>query len=696
MPITVSHAMSLTVADGTNTNIVRPSDWNSGHLFTLNVTGSEISGAFSNANGISFGLSAGAITASHNALTTAMASNRGTDFVQATAAFFGTNASGTIGSNGISVSVAAPGAGGGGVALSAGTNSTSTGTVAFANSNGVSFGMDTNGQVTATVKTDYLTTAMASNRGTDFVQANAAFAGTNASGTIASNGLSVSVAAQSVQPVAASAANGSYAFSTLSFSNANGISFGTSAGSAITASHNGLTSQSNQAFSAGGGSSAFQTLGFSDANGITWTNSNGSVAASYSQSTHSHSTGPGAVAAGTQTGTSGTIVFANSNNFTFGMSGSSQITASFSQSTHSHATAAYSAANGSFMADTVSFSNLNGISFGTSAGGAITASHNALTTAMASNRGSDFVQATAAFAGTNASGTIASNGISISVAAPGGAGTTNQTGPNIGVSNLGNTAGSTGTVSTGNVVFAGSQGITLSQSTGGAGSNATISIIGDPPISRWLGPDGNALTFITAPNNAVFSVNQMFVPDWVSGTRMEALLYQSLASSATANTYGQQWSVYMGIYSNDTANSRLVSLSSGSTQTTYTNASNNSGVTQILGSGIRPISCPVNFNLQPGEYYVGFNYVTNTFSSGTATTALARTVSLVGNAIQSASYGMVWDYTAATAATNNSFIPAGVASAASTGLPGSISYSQITMTGASRLGANFAIMFRGQ
>lgn len=38
-----------------------------------------------------------------------------------------------------------------------------------------------------------------------------------------------------------------------------------------------------------------------------------------------------------------------------------------------------------------------------------------LTTAMASNRGSDFVQATAAFAGTNASGTIASNGISVSV-----------------------------------------------------------------------------------------------------------------------------------------------------------------------------------------------------------------------------------------------------------------------------------------
>jgi hypothetical protein len=46
-----------------------------------------------------------------------------------------------------------------------------------------------------------------------------------------------------------------------------------------------------------------------------------------------------------------------------------------------------------------------------------------LTTAMLSARGTDFVQATAAFAGTNASGTINSTGISVSVAAPGGGAT---------------------------------------------------------------------------------------------------------------------------------------------------------------------------------------------------------------------------------------------------------------------------------
>lgn len=159
----------------------------------------------------------------------------------------------------------------------------------FDNANGVSFGT-AGSTVTATVQTNYLTTAMASNRGTDFVQATAAFAGTSASGTIASNGISVSI--------------GPY-LTTAALSN------------------------------------------------------------------------------------------------------------------HSHGV---TAGNGGFNFQTLSFSNANGISFGTSAGSAITGSHNALTTAMASNRGSDFVQATAAFNGTNASGTIASDAISISVAAPGGAG----------------------------------------------------------------------------------------------------------------------------------------------------------------------------------------------------------------------------------------------------------------------------------
>jgi hypothetical protein len=214
-----------------------------------------------------------------------------------------------------------------------------------------------------------------------------------------------------------------------------------------------------------------------------------------------------------------------------------------------------------------------------------------------------------------------------------------------------------------------------------------------PLLSRVIVPNYAGLTMLSAPTNASASVNVVTLP-YLSGSRMDLLLYQSLASSATANTYGQQLSIYMGIYTNDTLNSRLMSLSSGSTQTTYTLASNTAGATQILGSGIRPISCPVNFSVTPGEYFIAANLVTNTFSSGTATTALGQTLSIVGNTMQSASWAMVQDYAVATANTNNSLQPSGVFSAASTGLPATISYSQMTMTGASRLQANFAVVMR--
>ena len=42
MPLTILHAKSLTLADGTTTNVVRPTDWNSGHVITLSLDSTEI------------------------------------------------------------------------------------------------------------------------------------------------------------------------------------------------------------------------------------------------------------------------------------------------------------------------------------------------------------------------------------------------------------------------------------------------------------------------------------------------------------------------------------------------------------------------------------------------------------------------------------------------------------------------------
>lgn len=195
MSHTVSHRLSATTPDDPLYEI-QVKHWNSNHAVTLNAVGSEISGAFSNSNGLSFGLEAGgALTGSYTVpqttqfLTTAMASNRGSDFVQATAAFAGTNASGTIASNAISVLV------GNYITTAMLSNRGSDFVQATAAFAGTSASGTINSTGISVSVGPYITTAMASNRGTDFVQATAAFAGTNASGTINSTGISVSVAA---------------------------------------------------------------------------------------------------------------------------------------------------------------------------------------------------------------------------------------------------------------------------------------------------------------------------------------------------------------------------------------------------------------------------------------------------------------------------------------------------------------------
>lgn len=256
--------------------------------------------------------------------------------------------------------------------ISAGTTA-ATGPFTFADANGVTFGMD-NGTVTASV---------------------------NPGG----GGAAISAGANSQST------------GTVVFANSNGITFGLDGAGNLTASHDGLTSQSNQAFSASGGSSAFQTLIFAASNGITFINSNGSVVASYTVPstaglisninvsagttsnnltaiTFANSNGvtfglnngtitasipagaaAGSISAGTQSFALGQAIFANSNGVTFGMDNGT-ITASHNGLT-SQSNQAASASNGSFEFQTLNFSNANNVTFGTSAGGIITASVNA-------------------------------------------------------------------------------------------------------------------------------------------------------------------------------------------------------------------------------------------------------------------------------------------------------------------------------
>lgn len=312
----ISHAFSNAVPDATGTltiwygattatvaatDIVRPSNWNSAHDQYLTIAGNT----------------AGQSTFSGSNIVIGGGPNITISGVNATR---------------FDISAGAGGAGDGFNRIAAGTQTAGTNTtVVFANSNGISFGMSDSSQVTASYTVPTVT---------------------NSSWTVSDNGTSGTVAR-------------------LAFTNLNGVTLSLSTGAngshTIVGSHNALTSQSNQAFSAAGGSSAFQTLSFNNANGVSFSNNGGAVEASIATSLTAIR-----ISAGTTSNLLSAVTFANGNGITFGLDAST-VTASHNGLT-SQSNQNVTAANGGFAFQTLSFSNVNGVSFGTSAGSAITAS----------------------------------------------------------------------------------------------------------------------------------------------------------------------------------------------------------------------------------------------------------------------------------------------------------------------------------
>jgi len=129
------------------------------------------------------------------------------------------------------------------------------------------------------------------------------------------------------------AAGGTITNGAVSFANSNGVSFGVN-GSTVTASVAasaaavlgiGVSTGGNTAGNTGTTNGTYVLVGAGIVS-LSQVTAGGSLATLTISATQS--TGPAAIAAGTQTGSSGTIAFVNSNGVTFGMSGSTQITAS--------------------------------------------------------------------------------------------------------------------------------------------------------------------------------------------------------------------------------------------------------------------------------------------------------------------------------------------------------------------------------
>lgn len=325
---------------------------------------------FSNSNGVTFGTNGSTVTASvftdyqstGNYLTTAMQSNASTQFVQASASFNGTNISGTIGSNGVSLSVAAGGGAGDGynIIAAGGSTANSTGTIVFSNANGVSFGLN-GATVTATVQTNYqstgnyLTTARASN---DAIGLNTAITQNGVSMTANSSGLSLNFPAFLTT---AAQSNHSHNFATTTTNGASIIVATTNSNGATIGVPSFLTT-ARASTDAVGLNTALT------ANGVSWTvNSSGlslNVPAFLTTAMQSASSSVFAKTGFTSTTTAGTAIVAthDTNGLSMG------IPQYLTTSNQSAQPVAASGSNGSFNFSTLSFGNSNGFSFYTTNG----------------------------------------------------------------------------------------------------------------------------------------------------------------------------------------------------------------------------------------------------------------------------------------------------------------------------------------
>jgi len=333
---------------------------------------------FSNSNGVSFGMDAGTVTASytqstHSHSTAPEAIAAGTQTATSgTVVFSNSNgiSFGMSGSSQVTASYTVPSTAGllSAVNLSAGTTSNNLSAFVLSNSNGVSFGLNGSTVTASVTGAGSGTTASAvsnanvvgTNTGRyaneDHQHAGIAAAGvsnvggtqgntgtrlgtivlsggnaislsqsTNASG--ATIGINFSTQYPGAFPMVISAPGASTNYDTVSFENANNVTFGGAAG--LLGDPMTITASAAVKFSAGTQSSLLSAITFANSNSVTFGLSAGTITASI------NAAGGGLtnvnLSAGTTSQNLSAFVFSNSNNVSFGLNGST-VTASASQS----------------------------------------------------------------------------------------------------------------------------------------------------------------------------------------------------------------------------------------------------------------------------------------------------------------------------------------------------------------------------
>jgi hypothetical protein len=344
---------------------------------------------------------------------------------------------------------------------------------------------------------------------------------------------------------------------TISFADSNGISWGLSNSSVLTASHNGLTSQSNQNVTAGNGGFAFQTLSFSNVNGFSFGTSAGSaITGSYTVPTQSVQT-LGFYAVSNTTGQSSsstfdarTVSFHGAGIASVGYSGGSVILSVPAPAAQSNQTLGlYAVGNttgqsssSTFDARTLSFNGAGIASVGYSAGSVI---------------------------------------VSVPAGAP---------------SPVNFSAGTTSN-NLGSVVFSDSNGVSF----GLNGSTITASVAagaGGATLSGILPPGVRMLN--SAISNASLIIHALAIEQDVSVDRALFQILMSLSTSSNSS-HGGTISISAALYTKNGSTLSLITGSSGSQSWAWTNTSNNS--TQQL-SNIRLFTVPMTVVATPGVYYL--------------------------------------------------------------------------------------------
>lgn len=398
----------------------------------------------------------------------------------------------------------------------------------------------------------------------------------------------------------------------ISLANSNGITFGGNA-STITASHNGLTSQSNQALSGSNGSFAFQTASFGNLNGMSFYSSNGSMVGSYTVPSIAGLLSAVNLSAGTASNNLSAFTLNNSNGISFGLNGS-VITASHNGLTiQTIQPVAASGSNGSFSFNTLSFGNLNGITFYTS-NGSIVASYTDggggggltninLSAGTLSNNLSNFVFADS----NNISFGLSGSTITASINAGAGGGIA--------------LANSQTTYNANTVYLSEAGALTINSGLGqsfqfSVPNTSSLSGLGNITISSA----GNTINFSVAPHiditksgyNPYADIPMVAVqqgngtlqldPDWFPDVAFDRIAIPMAVSNATNSSGSHTVSYWVGLY---TRNSNTLSLYSSASASTAMTMSGTAGSYSFF-SGMRLFTIGMSQTLTEGQYWVGF------------------------------------------------------------------------------------------